>query len=81
VANFPAEITQKDGKYTISYGAFKHLSVWLNGKKLCVDSESEMGVSDEVAFETNKRYRTFLQESTGYSAKERLKQAKKEVSS
>ncbi|MBE0522325.1 MAG: DUF5611 family protein [Candidatus Methanoperedenaceae archaeon] len=80
-ANIPAEITENEGKYAISYGAFKNLYVWLDGRKLCVDSESEMNVSEDVAFETNKRYRKFLQEATGYTAKERLKKAKKEVGS
>ena len=79
LANIPAETTEEDGKYTISYGAFKKLSIWLDGKKLCVDTESDMSVSDEVAFDTNKRFRNFLQEATGYTAKERLKKAKKEV--
>jgi len=78
-ANIPAEITEENGKYTISYGAFKRMSMWLNGKKLCVDTESDMNVSDDVASDTNKRYRNFLQEATGYTAKERLKKAKKEV--
>ena len=78
-ANIPAEITEEDGKYTISYGAFEKLSLWLDGKKLCIDSESDMNVADDVAFETNKLYRKFLQEATGYTAKERLKKAKKEV--
>ena len=63
----------------MSYGAFKKLSLWLDGKKLCIDSESDMNVADDVAFETNKLYRKFLQEATGYTAKERLKKAKKEV--
>ena len=44
-----------------------------------MDSESDMNVADDVAFETNKLYRKFLQEATGYTAKERLKKAKKEV--
>lgn len=77
--NIPAEITEDDDKYTISYGAFKKLSVWLDGKKLCLDTESDMTVSDDVAFDTNKRFRSFLQAATGYTAKERLKKAKKEV--
>jgi len=34
---------------------------------------------DEEVLDTNKRYRTFLDEATGYSSKERLKMAKKEV--
>ncbi len=77
--NFPAEIKEDSGKYTLSYGAFARLTVWLDNKKLCVDTESNRGTKDEMVLETNKRYRVFLEEVTGYSAKERLAKAKKEV--
>jgi hypothetical protein len=76
---FQAGIKEENAKFILSYGAFKSLSVWIDNKKLCVDSESEKSVSDEVVLDTNKRYRTFLDEATGYSSKERLKMAKKEV--
>jgi hypothetical protein len=77
--NFQVEIKEENGKYLLSYGAFKCLKVWIDNKKLCVDSESEKNVRDEIFLDTNKRYRTFLDEVTGYSSKERLKMAKKEV--
>lgn len=77
--NFPAEIKEDDGKYMLSYGAFSRLTVWLDNKKLCVDTESNREAKDEMVLETNKRYRVFLEEATGYSAKERLAKAKKEV--
>jgi hypothetical protein len=76
---FQVKIKEENGKYILSYGAFKSLGAWIDNKKLCVDSESNKGVSDEVVLDTNKRYRTFLDEATGYSSKERLKMAKKEV--
>lgn len=76
---FQAAIKEENGKYTLSYGAFKSLRVWIDNKKLCVDSESEKSASDEQVLDTNKRYRTFLDEATGYSSKERLKMAKKAV--
>jgi len=44
-----------------------------------VETESSKGVADEVIMDTNKRYRVFLEEATGYTAKERLKKAKKDV--
>lgn len=44
-----------------------------------MDSESNKDVKDNVILDTNKRYRDFLEEATGYTAKERLKMAKKEV--
>lgn len=76
---FHVEIREENGKYIVSYGAFKNLRVWIDNKKLCVESESEKSVSDEIVLDTNKRYRTFLDEATGYSSKERLKMAKKAV--
>ncbi len=77
--NFPAEIKEDNGKYTLSYGAFKRLTLWLDNKKLCVETESNKEARDEAILDTNKRYRVFLDEVTGYSAKERLAKAKKEV--
>jgi hypothetical protein len=77
--NFPAEIKEDNGKYTLSFGAFKRLTLWLDNKKLCVETESSREARDEVILDTNKRYRVFLDEVTGYSAKERLAKAKKEV--
>ncbi len=77
--NFPAELKEENGKCTLSFGAFKKLTVGLDKKKLCVDTESNNEVADDVILDTNKRYRVFLQEVTGYSAKERLAKAKKEV--
>ena len=63
----------------MSYGAFKRLKVWIDKKKLCIDTESNKEASDEIILDTNKRYRLFLEEATGYTAKERLAKAKKEV--
>ncbi len=77
--SFPAEIKEDNGKYTLSFGAFKRLTVWLDNKKLCVETESSREARDEAILDTNKRYRVFLDEVTGYSAKERLAKAKKEV--
>ena len=77
--NFPAEIKEDNGKITINYGAFKRLTVWVDKKKLCVETEYNKDVKDEVILDTNKRYRFFLEEATGYTAKERLAKAKKEV--
>ena len=77
--NFPIEIKDENGKCKISYGAFKNLTVSINNKKLCVETESNKDVLDEQILDTNKRYRDFLEEATGFTAKERLKRAKKEV--
>jgi len=77
--NFPAEIKEENGKYAMSYGAFKRLEVWVANKKLCVETESSKDIKDGAILDTNKRFRVFLEEATGFTAKERLKKAKKEV--
>ena len=77
--NFPAQVKEENGKLTIIYGAFNRLTVSIENKKLRVDSESNKDVKDNEVLDTNKRFRIFLEETTGYTAKERLKQAKKAV--
>jgi hypothetical protein len=77
---FPAEITQEDGKLLLSFGALKSVCVSINGKKLNVTTESATGASDVDIMDTNKRFRNFLEKATGYTAKQRLQMAKKEVS-
>jgi hypothetical protein len=76
---FPAEITQEDGKLLLGFGALKSICVSINGKRLTVTKESAIGASDVVAMDTNKRFRKFLEKATGYNAKQRLQMAKKEV--
>jgi hypothetical protein len=75
---FPVEIKQEKDSLTLGFGALKSINVSINGKKLNVTTESELGVSDEVALDTNKRFRNFLEKATGYNAKQRMQMAKKE---
>lgn len=78
---FEIEPAEADGKIKVSYGAIKELKAWVQNKKLCVETQSDLSVKDEkLILDTNKRFRDFLEEATGYTAKERLKQAKKAVS-
>ena len=77
---FPAEITEEGGKLLLSYGALKSIEVSIEGKKLSVITESSDEVGDNLILDTNKRFRNFLEKATGYTAKQRLQQAKKEVS-
>lgn len=76
---FPTEIREENGKLTLSYGAMKSIAVWIENKRLNVVTESTQGLSDDVILDTNKRYRDFLEKATGYTAKQRLQMAKKEV--
>lgn len=77
---FGTEIAGTDGKLKTSYGILKEITVWIEDKKLCVETVSDTGNKDENAIlDTNKRFRNFLDKATGYSSKERVKNAKKEV--
>ena len=76
---FLSEVHKDAEKLTLSYGALKSIEVWIEGKKLAVVTQSESGVSDYIAMDTNKRFRNFLESATGYTAKQRLQMAKKEV--
>ncbi len=77
---FPCEIKDENGKLTITYGAMKSIAVWIDNKRLNVVTESATGASDDAVLDTNKRFRNFLEKATGYTAKQRLEMAKKEVS-
>ena len=78
---FEMKPAESEGKYTLQYGAIKELKAWVLDKKLHVETTSDLSVKDEkLILETNKKFRDFLEEATGYTAKERLKMAKKAVS-
>jgi hypothetical protein len=77
---FPCDITEEGGKLILSYGALKNICVGIEGKKLSVTTESESTADDQIVLDTNKRFRNFLEKATGYTAKQRLQMAKKEVS-
>jgi hypothetical protein len=76
---FLTEVRQEGEKLTLSYGALKSIIVWIASKKLAVVTESAPGAGDDLALDTNKRFRNFLENATGYTAKQRLQMAKKEV--
>ncbi len=77
---FPTEIREEGERLLLSYGALKSIEVSIAGKKLMVNTESSDEVGDDMILDTNKRFRNFLEKATGYTAKQRLQQAKKEVS-
>ena len=76
---FPVEIKRDGGKLLLSYGALNSIIVWVENKRLFVTTESASGIADGVVLDTNKRYRDFLEAATGYTAKQRLQMAKKDV--
>lgn len=78
---FPTEVSREKDILKTSYGAMLEVKVRVENKKLCVETVSDTTVKDDnTILKTNKAYRDFLFKATGYTAKERLKQAKKEVS-
>jgi hypothetical protein len=78
--SFPTEIS-RDGKFLeTAYGAMSSIKVWIENKMLCVETVSNKTVTnDNIVAQTNKAFRDFLFNATGYTAKERIKNAKKEV--
>lgn len=77
--SFQVPVTEEDGKFIISYGALQRVETSIVDKKLYVDTTPNKNVSDEEILETNKRFRKFLDGATGYTAKQRISAAKKEV--
>ncbi len=70
----------KEGEYYIvSFGAIEELRMKLEGKKLLAETKTNPKAPEEIAVETIKKYNKFLQDLTGYSAKERQKLLKKEI--
>jgi hypothetical protein len=60
----------------VSYGALEKLVAWTDGKKLFVDTTMRTGVADSIATDTIKAFNAFLEQATGFTAKERSKRAK-----
>jgi hypothetical protein len=74
------EVKLEDDKFMIKYGALQPLIAWIKSKNiLCVDTHMETKISEEEINETIKRFNRFLESATGFTAKERVKRAKKKV--
>ena len=72
-------MTEEDGKLIVSFGALQRVEASIVDKKLLVDTTPNPNVPDEEILETNKRFRKFLDDATGYTAKQRVSKAKKDV--
>ncbi len=73
---------EKDGDvYIVRFGAIEELRLWIKDKKLYAESKTNPTVPEDVAVKTIKIYNKFLEELTGYTAKERQKMLRKEVES
>ncbi len=71
---------ERDGELYIvrNFGAIEELRLKLENKRLYAESKTRM-VDDETSMKTIKTYNKFLEEFTGYTAKERQKLMKKEA--
>jgi hypothetical protein len=76
---FQVQIKENDGKLLFRYGTLESARIWVENKRLFVITESVTSASDNMVVDTNKRFRIFLEKATGYTAKQRLEMAKKEV--
>ena len=76
---FPCDLEVIDGRFVLSYKSLKRLDAWMEDKQLCVETESDMDSDLGDIPDTNRRFRKFLELSTGYNAKQRSKNVKKEV--
>ena len=71
---------EKDGdEYIVKFKAIEEMRLKLVNKKLVVESKTNPNVDEETAIETIKTYNRFLDELTGYTAKERKKHLMKEA--
>lgn len=74
-------ISFENGYYIVrNFGGIEELKAKLEKKTLLVETKTKL-VDDEASIKTIKTYNAFLEEFTGYSAKERQKMLKKEVES
>lgn len=77
--HFSCDVETEDERFIISYKSLKRMEVWLEEKKLCVNTESNMDSDTGDVADTNTRFRRFLDQATGFTAKQRVKKMKKEV--
>lgn len=76
---FPCEVQNIDGHLKLTFGSMMLCEVSIEGKKLNVLTTSKEEATDEEVLDTNRRFRKFLEEATGYTAKQRMQMAKKEA--
>src|SRR5512136_340746 len=64
--------------YRVRYGAMTLLDVSLGaeGKSIIITTESDRNADDKVILDTNRKFRAYLDNVTGFSTKERVKRAK-----
>jgi hypothetical protein len=78
---FGVDPSMEGEKAVITFGALSRLEAWpgAGGKTVVVNTVSRKDASEAEILDTNKRFRVFLEKITGFTAKERVKRAKKAV--
>ena len=71
------DVTSDGPAVTGHWGAIERLSVSAAGRELAVELAMNPKVPEAVAAETIARYNRFLEEATGYGAKERARRLRK----
>lgn len=73
-------VKTENEKLQAYYGALQPLTAWVKGKDvLCVETQMEKDLDDNVLNETIHLYNKFLEAATGFTSKERIKRAKKKA--
>jgi hypothetical protein len=73
------EEASRDGpKVHAKFGAIDEIQVWGDARELVVEMRMNPQVPPDVQQETVRRYNRFLEETTGYSSKERAKRLRKQ---
>ncbi|MCK5561621.1 MAG: DUF5611 family protein [Thermoplasmata archaeon] len=73
-------VKSEEDKLVINFGALQPLKTWIKDKNvLCVDTQMDKNVDDDTINGTISSYNKFLEAATGFTAKERLKRAKKKI--
>ncbi len=70
-------VTVEAGAVTVSDGAIERLTVKPEGRTLQVEVRSNPKVGNDVAAATVAKYNRFLEETTGFTAKERARRLRK----
>ncbi len=79
IKKYFGDFRREGDTYIVSYGAIEELKLKIQSKKLIVESKTNPAVSNDVATDTLKTYNRFLEELTGYTARERQKRLKKSI--
>jgi hypothetical protein len=74
-------VAASGGSVTASWGAIQRLTARAEQRELLVDLTMNPQVPEGVAAETIARYNRFLEQATGFGAKERAKRLRKSAKS